>query len=966
MRRTLLLILCLLVSQADAQLPFFKKKPPPEPEGPVVINLQDFDRDIARAVDCIETHEYASLDQERGKATAGDVAAAKEFADTCVRDIAKNYQDPAGFEKSARNSAQIRRPAFEEAYLRAYSPQPPPVSAPPAKSLAPPSRSQPTKANQTPAATSAVGASRDALANKDGKLIPTTAEELADFALEYMPSPERLRTDTRGDSRVDTLARQKAALHVFLDLTRVFRGNPKIVEPAYEPMLAKDAEYRAALSKLQDPILAEAGSAGCEDKACDAYRVLTLASEYRKSDEFRREIAARYLPINLVQIFMEYGDKPFPLPTRAQQQEGREEFLNAAARRAKGMEILKGIGGVILWIGGAALVLVLLYFGAKKDGPTPPPLSKNHGSAAFAKDTDTPASQAAALQGVMLGRSYSPEYGSGRIVPPLAPMFTPPETHTLIVAPTGTGKGTRVIVPTLLRYGGAMLTIDPKGENAAITARARQAIGQKIHIVNPWRQLAREYADLGFPNAATYNPLDVLDRKDPNVVAIAQKLAETISPTIDEKNAFWTGNAANLLAAVFLWLTDQDGLGEEKTLARARSIVSMSRKDFTEKFLTKMMASKAFHSAIAEMVSPLYDLAQESYSGIITTLNEATKFLSDPQVKESTATSSFSMKDLMGGKTTVYLVIPPDRMSTHRTWLRLVLTAAMQTFKQQRLLTPPKARCMFLVDEFPALGTIKDIPKEIATIRGYGLDMTLITQGLEQIEANYGKGDAATILNNCSSKWFCNIGDLTTAKYVSESLGKKTVSVRTEGHSEGVNQNPGGAGSSSGKTTNFSEMGRLLLTPDEVMTLGRNRAIVIRSAAAPLYLQPVDYWDLAQTFAYLRDTYPSLYWNPPLIFDRNPYIPNDKGQTGGGQSGGGHTGGSRAGSGGQKRQAPGSSEAPMTDARARAILEVGPRATPEEIRKAYKRLMGKFHPDREGSTYLAQQINAAKAFLLGE
>src|SRR5262249_5422653 len=159
---------------------------------------------------------------------------------------------------------------------------------------------------------------------------------------------------------------------------------------------------------------------------------------------------------------------------------------------------------------------------------------------------------------------------------------------------------------------------------------------------------------------------------------------------------------ANILTAIFLWLTDQPG--EQKTLARTREIIGLSRKDFRNDFVIPMSASKAFSGAIREMAAQFLDLAPETYSGVMSNLNQNTQFLSHPQIKEGTEKSSFSMADLTQGKTTVYLVIPPERMNTQRTWLRLVISAAMHMFK-----CPAHGRhysghrCLFLIDEFPAL-----------------------------------------------------------------------------------------------------------------------------------------------------------------------------------------------------------------------------------------------------------------------
>ena len=600
----------------------------------------------------------------------------------------------------------------------------------------------------------------------------------------------------------------------------------------------------------------------------------------------------------------------------------------------------------MLWL----LYLFLRLFRRKE--PAKRVRSTVYGTAHFASMLEDIADEACLAKGLFLGKSSQPGQRGAPLDAPGAPVCSTPEHHTLIVARTRTGKGTRVIVPTLLRYDGSALVIDPKGENAAITATARaRLMNQDIHILNQWNELAAPWQRRGL-GRATYNPLDILDRNDPNAVAIAQTLAGAICPAPpNAKDRFWQGSAANILTAVFLWLADQ--AGEQKTLARAREVVSLSRKDFTKKYLTQMAASEAFSGAIREMAAPFIDLADETYSGIMSNLSESTKFLSDPQIKAATARSSFSMTDLATKKATVYVVVPTDRMDTQKTWLRLVIAAGMHIFKHPdtRRLSSGH-RCLFLIDEFAALGRLDDLPRDIATMSGFGVDFALVVQGLDQLKDHYAEAKS-TILSNCAYKWFCNVSDLDSAKYLSDTLGKATVG--TSSSSESFSS--GSSSSSHSSSASHGETARSLLNPDEILNLGKDVAIAIQPDGHPHLLRPVDYWNLPKAFAGLREKHPALYWDPALAYDENPYFRPPPPP-------GGDNGGTRERE--KARGGPSPRKAKMTDAEAREILGIDADATAAEILAAYRRLILMVHPDHGGTTHFAQELNAAKAFLLGE
>jgi type IV secretion system protein VirD4 len=572
---------------------------------------------------------------------------------------------------------------------------------------------------------------------------------------------------------------------------------------------------------------------------------------------------------------------------RPGEKRGRRPFLKLAAlvsalllcalapafAQASGTSFYDEYGSVIIVVG---LIAAFLGFGyllqvkgwrPKEKGFSFKPPEKpqdTYGSADWAEATPHMPDPMSTFMGVFFGKSSTP----GAEKTPLeqhmgAPICSRPEKHCLIVAQTRTGKGTRICVPTLLRYVNSCIVIDPKGENAAVTARARtlHPFNQPVHIINPWGELAPTFASLGL-TFATYNPLDILNRADPNVVGMAQALAAAICPIEKGDNhPFWTQSAASILTAILLWLTEE--AGEVKTLGRVREIIGLPKKEFTDNFLGPMSASKAFGGAIRESAGPFIGMAMETYSGVMGNLAQFTFFLSDPRIKAATATSSFSISDLMRKPTTIYLVIPPDLIDTQRTWLRLMISAGMQTYRHP--ISSKPIRCMFLIDEFGSLGLIRDFQKTLAVMAGYGVDFTIVLQDIAQLRDVYGDG-ANTIINNCAYKWFCNVGDLQTAEYLSKVIGKTTVA--TTGSSTSMGHSAGGG--TSGSSTTFGQTGRPLLMPDEIMNLGRDVAILLAPGEKPQYLRPVDYWDLVKAFTPLHQFYPDLYTNPPLTYDENP------------------------------------------------------------------------------------------------
>lgn len=147
------------------------------------------------------------------------------------------------------------------------------------------------------------------------------------------------------------------------------------------------------------------------------------------------------------------------------------------------------------------------------------------------------------------------------------PILMDGEGHLLTIAPTGAGKGVGCIVPALLRYMGSAIVLDPKGENASITARWRRSNGQQVVVLDPMGLTGQE--------SGTLNPLDLIDPAAATGVDDAAALVTALLPNSldDGKNTFWVSRARQLLLALILHAVT-DLPPNERTLTKVRQLAS--------------------------------------------------------------------------------------------------------------------------------------------------------------------------------------------------------------------------------------------------------------------------------------------------------------------------------------------------------------------------------------------------------
>lgn len=314
------------------------------------------------------------------------------------------------------------------------------------------------------------------------------------------------------------------------------------------------------------------------------------------------------------------------------------------------------------------------------------------------------------------------------------PILLKDEGHLITIAPTGAGKGVGCVVPALLRHKGPAIVIDPKGENAPITARRRMELGQQVIVLDPMGITGFESGKL--------NPLDLIDPASRTAVDEAHVLIDQLLAFTDSRDHFWQGRARQLLVGVlFHILTDLPR--ECHTLSFFRHTVNRAAGNAGE--LLKALEDSRHPEARG--TGQLFAIsAPETLGGIVAFAQEATDFMRGPALQEATSSTSFDFDSVTrGDPLTIYIVMPPHMLLSHGRLLRLWVGSLMTAIMRRRA-RPPLAT-LFVLDEAAQLGTFNELRQAVTLLRGYGLQTWSFWQDASQLQNLYPQ-DWQTMVNN--------------------------------------------------------------------------------------------------------------------------------------------------------------------------------------------------------------------------
>lgn len=488
--------------------------------------------------------------------------------------------------------------------------------------------------------------------------------------------------------------------------------------------------------------------------------------------------------------------------------------------------------------------------------------------------------------------------------------------HLLLMAPTRSGKGVGVIIPTCLTWKHSIFVTDVKGENWAKTAGYRQKVmKQKVIKFEPmcgdgssarWNPLAEihfrteeEYSDIQNIVTMIVDPegkgqLDYWANTG-SALLIGTIFHLMYAHYVEKKPLPTLSNIANFLSSpergideqlelmkTYPHITPEEFLSEHNVFQEIdgeyitnfepyneelgcnvnsldelkQAIKENGSVDFTQEPFNSLLTHPRVASAAAEMINK----APNEQSGVLSTAKTFLNLYQNPIVAKNISVSDFCINDLLNPREEVsfFLVIPPRDLATLKPLCRLLINTVLRTLIKKMEFedeTMKKQRLLLMLDEFPQFGRLDTMETALSVCAGYGIKVCVVAQDVNQLNKAYTKENS--ISANCHVQIYhtpnLDTGGA-TAQQISKMLGKKTISVESQSNQGGFLKN----------STNTSATGRDLMTPDEVGKMDSEKELIFIAGYKPVFANKLRY--------YKQPFFKKRLMPEPIISDKCTYI----------------------------------------------------------------------------------------------
>ena len=395
--------------------------------------------------------------------------------------------------------------------------------------------------------------------------------------------------------------------------------------------------------------------------------------------------------------------------------------------------------------------------------------------------------------------------------------------NVLVIGGSGAGKTRTYAVPNVLQAGCSMVITDPKAEILRKTGAFLLAQGYEVRVF-----------DLIDPSASfCYNPFCYVQSDKDVLQLIADLIQNTTPPNAHENDPFWSKAETALLQALMLYLI-HEAPADEQNFAMVMEMIAAAevREDDADyqsplDILFERLEMREPDSIACKQYRIFKQAAGKTARSILVSVGVRLAAFNLPQIARLTMADELHLEELGERKIALFCCIPDSDKSLNylvgMIYSQLIQTLYRQADRVHRGRLPVPVH--LLIDEFPNISLPKDsFLSALATMRSRGIFCSIIAQNMAQLKAMY-KNDWESLVGLCDEFLYLGGNEQGTHKYVSELIGKETISIASYNRSRGRN---------SSYSVNRQTSGRELLKPDEVRLLGDDKAILFVRGERPI------------------------------------------------------------------------------------------------------------------------------------
>ena len=436
-----------------------------------------------------------------------------------------------------------------------------------------------------------------------------------------------------------------------------------------------------------------------------------------------------------------------------------------------------------------------------------------HGAARWASGSEQRRAGLRAQRGILLGRA-----DGGFLI------ADGPE-HVMLYAPTRTGKGVGVVIPNLLAWPDSVVVLDIKRENFLATAGYRVEAGQTVHLFDP---LARD------GRTARFNPLGHVDRTDPiAVLDELQRMAVMLFPVHDRADPFW----AEAARTGFIGVGGYVAATPERPFTLGEIFRQLTAGDARAR-LPRIVAAREqegrpLPGPVVAALTDFTSSSENTFASVRQSITTRMGLWLNPRVDAATSASDFDLRDLRGGRLSLYLGATPDNMLRIQP-LYALLFQQLVDLNSRALPGPADRPALIVLDEFARLGPAPVLAHAFAWVAGYDLRLLAVLQSPSQLRAIYGPDVAEEVMTNCGVEIVFAPKELKVAQELSDRLGAYTTDGRSRSRPTGLSQGR--------RSTTVSDQRRALMLPQELMQLPQSALIVLKAGLPPVRGRKIAYF----------------------------------------------------------------------------------------------------------------------------